>query len=434
VPKLVVLRFTLLTQGISQLQTALPFVQQAPTRTGSNAAEAELVANSGATKSPQQIPLHVEHPAERPIESRAQTQHKLELLRRYYEAWCGILSGAHGHNFCMSDLWIVEAHAGRGSHLSEGDPDGEVSGTPLHAARAAQLTQRAHPGVTVHVRAIEPDAKRATELGSRLDRYAHTLSSAVDVRVLRGTFEQRVNEILAEISNEESHPHSEGRRGPHGHRSLWFLDPYGWEEIPYRAVAALGPETEVLVNADMGGLKRLIGGAKSDHPTARNDRAILLRAFGDMSWAQLAAVDNETAAKIYANKFPAHRYRDAYHLKSSSSQDRWIVQMASSLSALTAFARDYKVALRAGTVAAGDVLTDPQRHRAAAELCEKYRGETLTIDDMFALGSGRTRNQIRTICLAAEESGFGVFNPETNRMEWFVVRVSQSVELTLGLV
>jgi hypothetical protein len=108
--------------------------------------------------------------------------------------------------------------------------------------------------------------------------------------------------------------------------------------------------------------------------------------------------------------------------------------MASSPSALTAFARDYKVALRAGTVAAGDVLTDPQRHRAAAELWEKYRGETLTIDDMFALGSGRTRNQIRTICLAAEESGFGVFDPETNRMEWFVVRVSQSVELTLGLI
>jgi three-Cys-motif partner protein len=389
---------------------------------------------------PHQESLPIEHPAELPIEARAQTQHKLELVDRYYKSWCGILSNAHGKGFCVSDLWIVDAHAGRGSHLSEADPDGEVSGTPLLAARAARLAQRACPSTRIHVRAIEIDDARADELEARLAKYQRTPPAGVDVRVLRGSFEGRAPEIQAEIAA-AGHPHSEGRVGAHHHRSLWFLDPYGWEEIPHRVIAALGSEAEVVINADIGGLKRLVGGANSECQTAARDAEIVNAAFGvDIldeacgicRWDNLAREEPKVVAQIYADRFPTHRYSQVLALRCSPSQNRWIVQLAGSPNALPVLARDHNTALRAGTIVAGEILTGPQRGRQAKALAAKYKGETLTVDEMFAMGVGLSRNQIRTTCGAAEEAGYGTFTGTNGSMEWFTERLGQP-GLTLGL-
>ena len=54
---------------------------------------------------------------------------------------------------------------------------------------------------------------------------------------------------------------------------------------------------------------------------------------------------------------------------------------------------------------AGEILTGAERAKQAKALWANYKGETLTIDDMFAMGAGLSRNQIRTICGAAEEAG-----------------------------
>jgi three-Cys-motif partner protein len=384
--------------------------------------------------------LSVDHPAELPIEARAQTQHKLELLDRYYKSWCGILTNAHGNGFCVFDLWMVDAHAGRGSHLSEADPDGEVSGTPLLAARAARLAQRACPSARIHVRAIEIDDARADELETRLAKYLGVPPAGVDVRVLRGSFEDRAPEIQAEIAATD-HPHSEGRAGAHHHRSLWFLDPYGWEEIPFRVIAALGTEAEVVVNADIGGLKRLIGGANTKCQSAGRDAEILDAAFGvdivevamgDRPWGDLAGSDPKLVAETYADRFAAYRHRQVLPLRCSASQNRWIVQLAGSSSALSALARDHNTSLRAGTIAAGEILTGAQRDKQAKALSGKYKGERLTVDEMFAMGVGLSRNQIRTICGAAEEGGYGTFSAADGTMEWFAERLAQP-GLTLGL-
>ena len=395
-----------------------------------------------ATKAqrPHQEPLPIEHPAELPIEARAQTQHKLELLDRYYKSWCGILSNARGNGFCVSDLWIVDAHAGRGSHLSEADPDGEVSGTPLLAARAARLAQRACPSTRIHIRAIEIDDARADELETRLTKYRGVPPAGVDLRVLRGSFEERAPEIQAEIAAAD-HPHTEGRIGAHHHRSLWFLDPYGWEEIPYRVIAALGTEAEVVVNADIGGLKRLVGGANSECQSAGRDAEILDAAFGtsvvevamgDCPWSNLAGADPKLAAQAYSDRFASYNHRQVLPLKCSSTQNRWIVQLAGSASALKALERDHNTSLRAGTIVAGEILTGAQRDKQAKTFWGKFKGETLTVDEMFAMGVGLSRNQIRTTCGAAEETGYGNFTGANGTMEWFTERLAQP-GLTLGL-
>jgi three-Cys-motif partner protein len=399
-----------------------------------------MTTHATKAQQPHQETLPIEHPAELPIEARAQTQHKLELLDRYYKSWCGILTNAHGHGFCVSDLWIVDAHAGRGSHLSEADPDGEVSGTPLLAARAARLAQRSCPSTRIHVRAIEIDDVRADELEVRLAKYKGAPPAGVDVCVLRGSFEDRAPEIQAEIAA-AGHPHSEGRAGAHHHRSLWFLDPYGWEEIPYRVIAALGSEAEVVVNADIGGLKRLVGGANSDGQSAPRDTEILDAAFGDdivevamdcRPWAYLAGAAPKSAAQAYSDRFPTYRHRQVLALRCSPSQNRWIVQLAGSASALTTLARDHSTALRAGTIVAGEILTGAQRNKQAKTLWGKYKGETLTVDEMFEMGVGLSRNQIRTTCGAAEEAGYGTFTAANGTMEWFTERLAQP-GLTLGL-
>jgi three-Cys-motif partner protein len=398
-----------------------------------------MTTHATKAQQPHQETLPIEHPAELPIEARAQTQHKLELLDRYYKSWCGILTNAHGNGFCVSDLWIIDAHAGRGSHLSDADPDGEVSGTPLLAARAARLAQRVCPSTRIHVRAIEIDDARADELEARLAKYLGVPPAGVDVRVLRGSFEDRAPEIQAEIAA-AGHPHSEGRVGAHHHRSLWFLDPYGWEEIPYRVIAALGSEAEVVVNADIGGLKRLVGGANSECQSAARDAEILDAAFGveiievavgDRPWGNLAGVVPKSAAQAYSDRFP-HRHRQVLPLRCSASQNRWIVQLAGASSALTALARDHNTSLRAGTIVAGEILTGTQRDKQAKTLSGKYKGETLTVDEMFAMGVGLSRNQIRTICGAAEEAGYGTFTAANGTMEWFTERLAQP-GLTLGL-
>lgn len=391
-----------------------------------------MVARAPSTPSvPSPTLLRLDHPAEHLVEARAQTQHKLELLDRYFKSWCSILANAHGHNFCVSDLWLIDAFAGGGTHLSEANPDGQVFGTPLLATRAARLTQRSCPDVRVHVRAIDLDCDRARELDLRLRAFVGVPPAGVDVRVVQGSFEDRAREVQSEI-DQAGHPHSERSGGGHHHRSLWLLDPYGWKDIPHAAVAALGPDSEVVINIDVGGFRRLAGGAGSSSPSALRDREILNAAFGDQSWARVASSSPSVIAQRYADTFTAYRHRTVYPLRSSATQDRWIVHLANSSRAVTAFASDHGTSLRVGTVIAGEAMTGPQRRIAAEVFWRQFQGESLTVEEMHATGSGYSRQQIRTICNAAEDSGFGRLETASGQMEWFETRVVQP-DLTLGL-
>lgn len=378
-----------------------------------------------------QAPPRLQHPAEQPVEARAQTQHKLELADRYFKSWCSILAHAHGYDFCVSDMYVVDALAGRGMHQSETDPDGQVPGTPLLAARAARHTQQQHPDARVHVRAIELDRGRARELDLRLRRYAGLPPAGVDVLVLYGSFEDKISAIKYEIAQQD-HPHSEGIGHNHGHRSLWLFDPYGWMQIPHHPIASLGPGSEAIVNIDIGGFRRLAGVATGSSAEALASRSILDAAFGSSRWRSLVGNPAQAIAQGYADTFLGYRHRHVYPLRSSSSQERWVVQLTNSTTAVQAFARDYDTSMRAGTLIAGEVMTGPQRRIAAEAAWKAFRGEEVTIDDMFATGHGYSRSQLRAICGAAQDAGFGLFHSHDGLMEWFETRAVEP-DLTLGL-
>jgi three-Cys-motif partner protein len=188
----------------------------------------------------------------RVVEDHHQTEHKLDLLRRYFGAYLAIVARARRlpNN---RDAWIVDTHAGAGLHRSREDPDHRRYGSPLIACSQARQAQRRHPGYRVHVRAIEKALHWQLRLDQRVEafRQGERAEDRVDVRTLGGDFTRRVPEVLAEAAASRA-------------LSLWFVDPYGFKDIPYRALGPLlgartGSRTELLINLDLSGIWRKIG-------------------------------------------------------------------------------------------------------------------------------------------------------------------------------
>jgi hypothetical protein len=60
----------------------------------------------------------------------------------------------------------------------------------------------------------------------------------------------------------------------------------------------------------------------------------------------------------------------------------------------------------------------------------RFAGTTTTVAELFELGMGASRQQLRTICRAAEHGGYGIYDGTLDQMEWRRVR---EPDPTLGL-
>src|SRR5262252_5280966 len=127
----------------------------------------------------------------RVVEDHHQTEHKLDLIRRYYGAYLSIVARARRlpNN---REAWIVDTHAGAGLHRSREDPDQRRFGSPLIACSQARLAQRLHAGFCVHVRAIERDVRWQARLDRRVrhgeraeDRVAENAAASATTPTLR---------------------------------------------------------------------------------------------------------------------------------------------------------------------------------------------------------------------------------------------------------
>ena len=369
--------------------------------------------------------------AERPLEARAQTVHKLELMSRYWKSYPAILSHANGLSFCNSHIWLIDAMGGDGRHGSALDRDGYAHGSTPLACIAARAVQREVPGVTVHVRSIEADPIRAGELRRRAGRWLGAAPDGVDVEVLDGTFEARLDQVADEILRQD-HPHSTRGRQHHDHRSLWFIDPFG-PVVSHESIASLGRGTEVISNFDVGGLRRMIPVAlDADLPGSAASLAKLDLTFGSRRWTTLAGASDAQIAQAYADTFPGYPIRKVYPLHSSRNQVRFMVHLTHSAKAEAAFRADYRTATTVGSVIAGDGMSDREKRAAAELLWKKFRSEELGIEQMFDAGVTFSRAQLRWICAQAELEGFGAFDTTDDLMTWFEARDNKP-DLTLGL-
>lgn len=360
-------------------------------------------------------------PAEKVVEQRRQTRQKLELMERYWGAWCMILAQARRYWFCPTRLWLVDTHAGSGSHASTTDPDGKIEGTPALAALKAREVQRRFPDVEIRVRATDKDKATAALLLAAMRPYKGTPPDGVNLEVGNVDWTKAVPWVAAEIAQED-HPHGGRpiRGGSHGHKSLWFIDPYGVESLDHSVIESLPSGAEVIVNLDLMALLRHAGKAAGDRPT----EALLAKVFDGTSWKAAAnqPSPHKALADAYADSFPRWPHRNAYLLRVSGSQDRAMVHLTDSPKAVTAFRKEIETSLRAGTLAAGGALTTIQRDQAAVDLFGQFRGFTLTTREMAAVLPRFNLTQLRTICRTADANRYGRWDEKAGAMEWFAER------------
>jgi three-Cys-motif partner protein len=355
-------------------------------------------------------------PKEKYAEARLQTQHKLETMERYWGAWATILAQTAGkYPFCPSRLWMVDTHSAEGRHLSEEDPEGEVPGTAVLAALAARQVQQSF-AVKITVRASDVRRSVVKELDERLALLRNT---GVDARAKTIDWVDNVPAITAEIATEADHPHG-GRATAqaHQHRSLWFIDPYGVESIDHEVIMSLPKGSEVIINLDLSVLPRHATKAADGDPDVL---AILERAYGGSGWRRIleltGSTDSRALALTFAESFPKSRweYREPHLLRASRGQYRALVHLTTTPVARDTFERDVRTAMAAGTLAAGDILSRPQKDKAAHRLHELFRGLVVTPRQMKPAFSW-SLTQLRAICTVADGLGLGRWDGTT--MEW----------------
>jgi three-Cys-motif partner protein len=345
-------------------------------------------------------------PADKPVEARRQTTHKLETMDRYWRIWCRILAQATAFPFCTRHLWLVDTMAGTGIHESISDRGGRVPGTPFQAVLAARATQAEFLEVTVHVRAIDKKKDYVAELDKLFDRY-RLQTPSVDAQTYPNDWVEVVPGISAEIAGKADHPFRASIYG-HQHRSLWLIDPFGLEPLRYDVIDALPRWSEVIVNFD--------GNAARRH--AAKNLSLLEHVYRDDRWRQ--ATDAEGYAQAFMDQFPRFTIRNLYPLWPSGSQDRFLIHLTTSKAAIRPFRSSVTNGLKAGTIAAGDLLNTPQKHAAALSLQERFAGLELAVDEMYAAGAGFTKQQLRLVCQVADELGCGKWLAKALRMTWFI--------------
>jgi three-Cys-motif partner protein len=359
----------------------------------------------------------IRFPKGKPVESRHQTKHKLETTDRWWRTWCRILAQASAFPFCNRHLWLVDTMAGSGLHGSISDLDRVVPGTPVQALNAARATQAEFPGVIVHVRAIDSRRDYIAELEAIFAGRRGVAPHRVDATTFVEDWRNVVDRISAEITGVADHEF-QGQRLAHQHRSLWLIDPFGVEPLDFATIDRLPAHAEVVVNFDGNAVRRHAG----------KNLELLGRVYRDDRWR--AATTAREYAEAFAEQFPRWGWPTVHPLWPSGSQDRFLVHLASSKAAVAPFKRAVDAGVKAGTLASGDLLDAPGKHKAAANLAERFHSLELSIDEMYAAGTEYSRGQLRIVAAAASDLGYGSWNAKMGRLTWWERR---EAEPTLGL-
>jgi len=359
------------------------------------------------------------HPDQhRIVEDHQQTEHKLELYRRYAPHWGSILSSARRRGLNTSRLFLIDGFAGGGIHARRDHPDGIKAGTALHACHTAREIQRRFQN-EVHVRLVDHNSDYCRTLERLTERFRDaTGHDQVDVQVICADFADAVPRLFAETE-------PRGRQ----FRSLWFIDPYGSSGFARDSLAPLdharaGPE--VIINFDTGGVRRVCGAGDPDAMDPQH-RQHLDELYGGRAWCDAfisgTTDPRDALVRIYHGLFSGFHAGGYYQLRQTEGQLRHIVHLAKVDRAQSAFKEDYDASFRTGLLA-GRSLNDAERSAHAKRLFEVFRGEALTLEDMHAVrAQPLDRNQLMTVLRHADRDGYGHWDDATRVMRWHAVRI-----------
>lgn len=362
--------------------------------------------------------LHVDE--KRPVEARKQTEHKLDMMRRYDSQYLSIL--VNQDSVRADHIFRVEMFAGAGRHLSVDHHLGEVPGTAVQACIAARMVQRDHPGTHVHVRLVDHDEIACRRLEAQISQFKHAekYPDKVDVTVTASEYASQIEPILAETE------YSPGKR----YRSLWLFDPFGLN-LPH---ASFGPlltarEVEIIINLDAGGVHRQIKLIRNEDskatPKMVQDCTECLNAlFGCAVWeTALNHASNyegelESIARLYAETFPTFRYRRSYKLRSSDGQMRFLIHLTHSERAANEFAKTYRDTQRIG-IMQGRALKWNDRGNICAQLQSAFAGKAMTLRELETQTIWPLdKQQAKTIRNHARDQGYASYDERTQTIHW----------------
>jgi three-Cys-motif partner protein len=355
---------------------------------------------------------HRLHPDEiNSVESRAQTEHKLAIMSRYFSAFASIIAQSKG-DFNNEHIWLVDLFAGAGLHLSAEHPDGRVFGTALQACAAARSVQKRYPSSQVHVRLVDLEAEYCTKLR---ERTAQFLSEGVDVTVQEGDYAQVLTPILSEIC-------SYGRKP----RSLWLIDPHGSKILSFSSLLPLvsASGVEIVINLDVTGIARMRGAALSQRESAdvtmrrmsQKDEDNLTALYRGKYWEDPNSYVRgpglrleDKLARVYLESFRTFRFRNAYPLRSSDSQFRYLIHLTKSATAEKRFRDVYAASQRIG-IMKGRQLSETDCAKNAALLFDAYRDMMVPLEDMYSAQVVQLdRGQLGRVLRYADGDGYGSF-------------------------
>jgi three-Cys-motif partner protein len=278
-----------------------------------------------------------------------------------------------------------------------------------------------------HVRAIEKRPEWVFRLSPRIQVFTHGDQAwkVVDAKVIPGDFADHVLGLLGKAQNTRA-------------LSLWFVDPFGFVDIPYRALEPLtrpmfGPE--LIINLDLSGIWRKVGppdqvASVGDVLFAHVDQQKALTAlFGSRQRWENALIEGGTYAQnlhslasAYCDVFTEFQFRSPYRLRSSDGQVRYLIHFTHSDLGQQTFARLFNDSLKRDLFA-GRSLDNPARAQAAYSLHQTYRGAVTTVDQIYEERVGNfDRAQLAVVLREAEARGYGSFDEAKKTMAWVLER------------
>lgn len=366
------------------------------------------------------------------VELQPQTEHKLDVMRRYFGQYAAIIAKA-GVNKTVNagHIYLVDGFAGVGAHLSIKAKENETPGTGVLACIAAQSVQRTYPRSRIHVRLVDSDSETARRLDQRTAKYRVAVAHPehVDVTVECAEFAERLAPILEETRHHDTKHYC----------SLWFLDPFDLK-LPHSALAPLieiKHGVEIIINLDVGGVVRCIKAAQSPRTNAASVRAdldCLNDLFGsEAAWqsalegAGFFHEELEHVAMAYVATFPEFQFQGYYPLRSDGKQYRSLVHLAHSPSAIAAFKRSYNDSREIGDLK-GRKLTMTDRINAALTLFEAFKATQTTLDYLTKQPYLQlNRSQAKVIAQHAHDNGLATYDQASEVISWNAERKESRV-------
>jgi len=285
---------------------------------------------------------------------REWSQWKHEILRRYLPKFAGILGSAY------PVVYYVDCFAGAGTYKGH-QP---APGSPLIAAELAKTVALSGKwSYELRCINVEPNGSYFQQLANSTAEYGSRIQN------LHGSFSERLSEILAVIGNSPT---------------LFFLDPFGYKGMEWRAIKRLAvrskvAKTEMLINFNVGKVDRDAGWLDSyNQPAAAAFVQGVSELMGTTDWQNVYDESQPKPTRDRAlTDFYSHRLAQSF----GGGTARYAVRTAKG--AVKYFVLHVANHPRAYREMSDVIYRVEADYGAAKELLELQRGKQLSMDTFF---------------------------------------------------